>query len=149
MKTKRIDKREDGVGVVETQYFIIDSLTLENREKIEHVTLAYETYGDLNENKTNAVLILHALSGDAHAAGLDIEQKNPGWWDSMIGPGRAFDTNKYFVICSNVIGGCKGSTGPSSINPATGRHYALDFPIVTINDMAGRPEAPYRSFGHR
>lgn len=136
MKTKKIDKREDGVGVVETQYYTIDSLTLENGEKLEPVTLAYETYGTLSENKTNAVLILHALSGDAHAAGLDIEQKNPGWWDSMIGPGRAFDTNKYFVISSNVIGGCKGSTGPSSINPATGRRYALDFPIVTINDMA-------------
>ena len=135
MKTKKIDKREDGVGVVETQYFIIDSLTLESGEKLGPVTLAYETYGALNEDKTNAVLILHALSGDAHAAGLDTERKNPGWWDSMIGPGRAFDTNKYFVISSNVIGGCKGSTGPSSINPATGRHYALDFPIVTINDM--------------
>ncbi|MCI0480572.1 MAG: homoserine O-acetyltransferase [Candidatus Dadabacteria bacterium] len=136
MKTKKIDKRGDGVGVVETQYYTIDSLTLENGEKLEPVTLAYETYGTLNENKTNAVLILHALSGDAHAAGLDMEQKNPGWWDSMIGPGRAFDTDKYFVISSNVIGGCKGSTGPSSINPATGRQYALDFPIVTINDMA-------------
>ncbi len=135
MKTKKIDKREDGVGVVETQYFIIDSLTLESGEKLGPVTLAYETYGALNEDKTNAVLILHALSGDAHAAGLDIEQNKPGWWDSMIGPDRAFDTNKYFVISSNVIGGCKGSTGPSSINPATGRHYALDFPIVTINDM--------------
>jgi len=135
LKTKKIDKREDGVGVVETQYFIIDSLTLESGEKLGPVTLAYETYGALNEDKTNAVLILHALSGDAHAAGLDTERKNPGWWDSMIGPDRAFDTNKYFVISSNVIGGCKGSTGPSSINPATGRHYALDFPIVTINDM--------------
>lgn len=145
MKTKKIDKREDGVGVVETQYHTIDSLTLESGEKLEPVTLAYETYGTLNENKTNAVLILHALSGDAHAAGLDAEQKNPGWWDSMIGPGRAFDTNKYFVISSNVIGGCKGSTGPSSINPATGRQYALDFPIVTINDMA---EAQRRLIDH-
>ena len=135
MQTKKIDKREDGVGVVEPQYYTIDSLTLESGEKLEHVTLAYETYGALNANKTNAVLILHALSGDAHAAGLDIERNNPGWWDSMIGPGRAFDTNKYFVISTNVIGGCKGSTGPSSIDPATGRHYALDFPIVTINDM--------------
>lgn len=145
MKTKKIDKREDGVGVVEAQFYTIDSLTLENGEKLEPVTLAFETYGTLNENKTNAVLILHALSGDAHAAGLDVEQKNPGWWDSMIGPGRAFDTNKYFVISSNVIGGCKGSTGPSSINPATGRQYALDFPIVTINDMA---EAQRRLIDH-
>ena len=98
MKTKRIDKHEEGVGVVEPQYYTIDSLTLESGEKLEHVTLAYETYGTLNENRTNAVMILHALSGDAHAAGLDIERKNPGWWDSMIGPGRAFDTDKYFEI---------------------------------------------------
>ncbi len=135
MKARKIDKREDGIGIVGTRYFNFDGITLESGERLESVTLAYETYGSLNENKTNAVLILHALSGDAHAAGLDIERENRGWWASMIGPGRAFDTDKYFVICSNVIGGCKGSTGPSSINPATGRQYALDFPLVTINDM--------------
>jgi homoserine O-acetyltransferase len=110
-------------------------MTLESGERLGPVTLAYETYGELNENKSNAVLVLHALSGDAHAAGVDADGKNPGWWDSMIGPGRAFDTDRYFVICSNVLGGCKGTTGPSSINPATGAQYALDFPLVTINDM--------------
>ncbi|MFI5322048.1 MAG: homoserine O-acetyltransferase [Thermodesulfobacteriota bacterium] len=135
MKTKKVDIHEGGVGVVETQYFTIDSITLESGEKLGPITLAYETYGVLNEVKSNAVLILHALSGDAHAAGVDRDYRNPGWWDSMIGPGRAFDTNKYLVICSNVLGGCRGTTGPSSINPATGTPYALDFPLVTINDM--------------
>ncbi|HIH43763.1 MAG TPA: homoserine O-acetyltransferase, partial [Candidatus Methanoperedenaceae archaeon] len=99
------------------------------------VTLAYETYGRLNARKDNAILILHALSGDAHAAGYHRGAEKPGWWDDMIGPGRAFDTDKYFVICSNVLGGCRGSTGPSSINPATNRHYAFEFPVITIKDM--------------
>ena len=121
--------------IVQTKYFTFDELILENGEKIGPVTLAYETYGQLNSQRTNAVLILHALSGDAHAAGYHEGEKNPGWWDSMIGPGKAFDTEKYFVICSNVLGGCKGSTGPSSINPKSGKPYALDFPLITINDM--------------
>ncbi len=100
------------------------------------VTLAYETYGTLNSEKNNAVLILHALSGDAHAAGCnDTTGKNPGWWDGYIGPGKPFDTDKYFFICSNVIGGCSGSTGPASINPETGKQWGMDFPIVTIEDM--------------
>ncbi len=93
------------------------------------------TYGLLNEDKSNAILVCHALSGDAHAAGYHEGDSNPGWWDAMIGPGKAFDTDRYFVICSNVIGGCKGSTGPSSINPETGRPYALDFPFITVGDM--------------
>jgi len=97
--------------------------------------IAYETYGVLDEKKNNAVLICHALSMDAHAAGYHNGETKPGWWDDMIGPGKAFDTDHYFVICSNVIGGCKGSSGPSSINPKTGKPYALGFPIVTIRDM--------------
>ena len=84
------------------------------------MTLAYETYGRLNREKSNAILMLHALSGDAHAAGFHKGARKPGWWDAMIGPGKAFDTEKYFVICSNVLGGCKGSTGPSRVNPRTG-----------------------------
>ena len=97
--------------------------------------MAYETYGCLNEQKSNAILILHALSGDAHAARLSEQDPTPGWWESMIGPGKGLDTNKYFVICSNVLGGCKGSTGPSSANLKTGKPYGTDFPIVTIGDM--------------
>jgi len=111
-----------------------NELTLESGEKLGPITIAYETYGQLNRQKTNAVLVLHALSGDAHAAGSH-KGVVAGWWDNMIGPGKGLDTNKYFVICSNVIGGCKGSTGPSSINPKTGQPYGLDFPIITIGDM--------------
>ena len=119
----------------ETKYVTFDQVKLENVEKFGPVTIAYETYGRLDANKANAVLILHALTGDAHAAGFLEGEKAPGWWDSMIGPGKAFDTDKYFVICSNVLGGCKGSTGPSSIAPKTGKPYALDFPLITIGDM--------------
>ena len=111
-------------------------MELECGRRLGPITLAYETYGELNEPKDNAILILHALSGDAHAAGFhSANEEKPGWWDIMIGPGKAFDTDKYFVICSNVIGGCKGSTGPFSKNPETGKMYGLDFPVVTIADM--------------
>ncbi len=132
-----IEKRELGesVGVVHLQTAEFDSLTLESGDTIAPVTIAYETYGALNESRTNAILILHALSGDAHAAGYYPGEERPGWWETMIGPGKGFDTDRYFVICSNVVGGCKGSTGPISINPATGREYALEFPVVTVADM--------------
>ena len=126
---------EGGAGTVKTRYFTFDSLTLESGERFGPITLAYETYGVLNSDRSNAILILHALSGDAHAAGIHEDDKSAGWWDSMIGPGRAFDTTKYFVICSNVLGGCRGSTGPSSVNPKTGKAYAIDFPIITVKDM--------------
>ncbi len=91
--------------------------------------------GELNAAKSNAILVLHAFSGDAHAAGISHETGKPGWWDNMIGPGKGFDTDKYFVICSNVLGGCRGTTGPASINPATGCPYAMSFPVITIGDM--------------
>ncbi len=99
------------------------------------VDVAYETYGKLNSTATNAILVLHAFSGDAHAAGIAGETGVPGWWDNMIGPGRAFDTDKYFVICSNVLGGCRGTTGPGSINPETGSPFAMAFPVITIGDI--------------
>jgi len=124
-------------GVIERQYFTFaedEPMPLDSGESLGPITLAYETYGKLNEDRSNAVLILHALSGDAHAAGLTPDGK-VGWWDDCIGPGKAFDTNKYFVICSNVIGGCQGSTGPGSINPKTGKPYALQFPVITVADM--------------
>ncbi|MBN2483266.1 MAG: homoserine O-acetyltransferase [Candidatus Omnitrophica bacterium] len=130
---------EDSVGIVETKYFTFAEgsrkLLLESGEKFGPITLAYETYGQLNEKKDNAVLIVHALSGDAHVAGYHQGDEKPGWWDDMIGPHKAFDTTKYFVICSNVIGGCKGSTGPSTVNPVTGKPYGLSFPMITIADM--------------
>jgi homoserine O-acetyltransferase len=124
---------------VETQYFTFahppDEFVLESGEKLGPITVAYETYGALNQDKSNAILILHAFSGDAHAAGYHEGDTKPGWWEEMIGTGKAFDTDKYFVICSNVLGGCKGSTGPASINPNTAKPYGLDFPLITIGDM--------------
>jgi homoserine O-acetyltransferase len=127
------------LGVVETKYYTFaeppNELPLESGEALGPITLAYETYGALNSQRSNAVLVLHALSGDSHAAGYHEGDRHPGWWDAMIGPGKALDTEKYYVICSNVIGGCKGSTGPSSVNPKTKRPYGLDFPLITIKDM--------------
>jgi homoserine O-acetyltransferase len=131
--------KNNTMSCVETKYFTFsappDKLPLESGKKLGPVTLAYETYGKLNRDKTNVILVVHALSADAHAAGYHEGDQDPGWWDNMIGPGKAFDTDQYFVICSNVIGGCKGSTGPSSTNPETGKPYALEFPMITIADM--------------
>jgi homoserine O-acetyltransferase len=99
------------------------------------LTIAYQTYGDLNANKSNAILVCHALTGDQHVANEHPITGKAGWWHTMVGPGRPIDTNRYFVIASNVIGGCMGTTGPASLNPATGRPYGLDLPVVTIKDM--------------
>ncbi len=128
------------VGIVTPQFYTFaeapHELELECGVRLGPITLAYETYGTLNETGSNAILITHALSGDAHVAGLHHEEDaKPGWWDSMVGPGKAFDTNRYFVVCSNVLGGCRGTTGPAAINPATGKAYGLDFPVITIGDM--------------
>lgn len=123
----------------EKKYFTFaqspEEFKLESGEKLNPVTLAYETYGKLNKTKSNAVLVVHALSGDSHAASFNNGTSTKGWWDNMIGQGKGIDTEKYFVICSNVLGGCKGSTGPSSINPKTNKPYGTDFPIITIGDM--------------
>ena len=120
---------------VQTQFINLDSpIELDCGKTLENVTVAYETYGELNKNKDNAILVLHALTGDAHAAGYHKGDKKAGWWDKMIGSGKAFDTDKYCVICSNILGGCKGTTGPSSINPITQKEYGLDFPVITIED---------------
>ncbi len=128
--------QKDSIGVVKTKYFNFNSLILESGEVLSPVRIAYETYGKLNKKKDNAILICHALSGDSHAAGKHRESgENTGWWDNVIGPGKAFDTNRYFVICSNVIGGCKGSTGPSSINPKTEEPYGMNFPVITLSDV--------------
>lgn len=134
-------RKEPGtVGLVKKKFFTFaeppHELELEGGGRLGPVMLAYETYGRLNRDRTNAILILHALSGDAHAAGrYEEDEKHAGWWDNTIGPGKPFDTDKYFVICSNVIGGCQGSTGPSSVDPRTGRPYGLSFPIITVSDM--------------
>jgi homoserine O-acetyltransferase/O-succinyltransferase len=136
----------DSVGLVETKFFTFASppaeMELESGQKLGPIALAYETYGQLSPERDNAVMICHALSGDAHVAGYHTPQdRKPGWWDLFVGPGKAVDTTKYFVICSNIIGGCKGSTGPSSVNPATGEAWGLKFPMVTITDMVRAQKA--------
>lgn len=120
-----------------------DPFYLEISGYLADITVEYETYGELNPEKDNAILITHALSGDAHVAGWDLDwekynrpwrKDKPGWWDTIIGPGKPIDTNKYFVICSNVLGSCYGTTGPASIEPVTKKPYGLNFPIVTVGD---------------
>jgi len=128
------------VGQVAPERFVFGSrdepLELESGHTLGPVEIAYETYGQPNADRSNAILICHALSGDHHAAGVHSpHDRYTGWWDGMIGPGKAFDTDRYWVICSNIIGGCRGSTGPGSINPETGEPYGLDFPVVTVGDM--------------
>src|ERR1700716_2926379 len=135
-------------GVLRTQYLDLPApLPLDRGGLLEHVRIAYETYGQLSPAKDNVVLVCHALSGDAHAAGWSDDPDSPsavdgfgaddrgikprrglGWWDGMIGPGKAFDTDRYFVVCTNLIGSCRGSTGPGSIDPSTGRPYGATFP---------------------
>src|SRR5919108_826536 len=155
------------VGTVETQFLDLPRpLALDCGRSLAPVRIAYETYGRLSPSRDNVILVCHALSGDAHAAGWSDEPDAPsavdgigadergikprgglGWWDGMIGPGKAFDTDRYFVICTNLIGSCRGSTGPSSIDPATGRPYALDFPVVTVGDMVRAQRAFFRQLG--
>src|SRR6476469_8994757 len=143
------------VGTVETQYLDLpEPVRLDCGRDLHPVRVAYETYGVLSPERDNVILVCHALSGDAHAAGVSrtppdestrdgfaaeerdgTAPKGLGWWDGMIGPGKAFDTDRYFVVSTNLLGGCRGTTGPSSIDPATGRPYGLDFPVITVADM--------------
>ena len=143
------------VGITETRYLDLPgSLRLDCGRDLPEVRVAYETYGTLSAARDNVILVCHALSGDAHAAGLAATASAPGtrdgfaaedrdgpagralgWWDGMIGPGKAFDTDRYFVVSTNLLGGCRGTTGPSSMNPATGRPYGPDFPVLTVADM--------------
>ncbi len=127
------------LGVVEPQtvtLFAETPLTLASGQTMGPVTVEYETYGCLNEEKDNAIFVCHALTGDAHAAGLLHEDdRKPGWWEPLIGPGRGLDTDDYFIICANVLGGCQGTTGPGSINPETGKRFNLSFPFLTVSDI--------------
>jgi len=139
-------KTGPGIGVVEKKFFTFalppNLLKLESCASIGPVTIAYETCGRLNPDKSNAILVLHALSGDSHMAGVyDAKDTKPGWWDIMVGPGKGIDTDQYFVICSNILGSCVGSTGPSSINPETGKEYGTCFPMITIGDMVESQKA--------
>ncbi len=154
------------VGIVETQYLDLPgSLRLDSGRTLRQVRVAYETYGTLSPARDNVILVCHALSGDAHAAGLSSappeegtrdgfaaagSPKGIGWWDGMIGPGKAFDTDRYFVVSTNLLGGCRGTTGPSSVNPDTGRPYGSDFPVITVADMVRCERAFLDSMGiHR
>jgi len=126
----------DSVGLVSPQSLHFDTpLPLESGRVLSQYDLVYETYGELNDSASNAILICHALSGDHHVAGYhSLEDKKPGWWDNIVGPGKAIDTNIFYVVCLNNLGGCSGSTGPTSINPETQRSYGPEFPIVTVTD---------------
>ena len=126
----------NSVGLVAPQtVHFEDTLVLESSGQLDGYTLVYETYGTLNAEKSNALLVCHALSSNHHAAGYyDVSGKTNGWWDKLIGPNKPIDTNKFFVVCNNNIGGCSGSTGPSSINPKTDKPFGPDFPIVTVKD---------------
>lgn len=127
---------EDSVGLVEPRIATFsEPLALACGRELADYQLIYETYGQLNAARSNAVLICHALSGHHHAAGYHSpSDRKPGWWDSCIGPGKPIDTNRFFVVALNNLGGCNGSTGPTSINPATGKPYGADFPVVTVED---------------
>ncbi|MBP8262569.1 homoserine O-succinyltransferase MetX [Pseudomonas fluvialis] len=126
----------DSVGLVSPQRLAFQQpLALACGRQLDSYELVIETYGQLNSQASNAVLICHALSGHHHAAGYhSVDERKPGWWDSCIGPGKPIDTNKFFVVSLNNLGGCNGSTGPSSLNPATGKPYGADFPVITVED---------------
>lgn len=133
----QIDKAYDSsVGLVTSKNQKFNTaLKLDSGTTLENYNLRYETYGELNGKRNNAVLVCHALTGDQHAAGFNnYKEKKPGWWDNMIGPGKPVDTTKFFVVCPNNLGGCGGSTGPLSQNPRTGKPYGPDFPIITVRD---------------
>nr|ADI22713.1 homoserine acetyltransferase [uncultured verrucomicrobium HF0500_27H16] len=140
MPTEQIDaspwKAVDNVGLVQPRdYHHAQSFTFDNGQSIPELKIRYETYGDLNTDHSNAILVCHALSGDHHCAGYHEGARKPGWWDNMIGPGKPIDTGRFHVICPNCLGGCQGTTGPASINPESGKPYNQDFPRITIGDM--------------
>lgn len=143
---------ENSVGIVQTQFATLfvhpHELTLEGGQTLGPITVAYETYGELSPAKDNAIFVCHALTGDAHVAGKHShESRKSGWWDGLVGPGKALDTNKYFVICANVLGGCQGTTGPSCRNPATGEPYGIRFPFITVGDIVEVHAALVRYLG--
>jgi homoserine O-acetyltransferase len=123
------------LGITETKIAKIPGITTQLGYTFKELEVSYQTLGKLSPQKDNVVLICHALSGDAHVAGINPVTGRPGWWDYHVGPNKAIDTNQFFVICSNVLGGCHGTTGPASINPLTGKPYAIDFPPISIRDM--------------
>ena len=146
-----IDLSSNSVGIVEGRDCRFEKpLPLDCGRVLKDVNLRYETYGALSPEANNAILIEHALTGDAHVAGYhSLQDKKPGWWDAMVGPGKPFDTNRYFIVCSNIIGGCAGSTGPRSIDPDTGERYNMNFPVITIRDTVRAKRELMRHLGIR
>ncbi len=140
-----------GLGEVRTQRIVLftpeDPLVLANGARLGPVEVAYETYGTLDAAGTNAVVLCHALTGDAHAAGHHGDPARRGWWDALVGPGRAIDTDRWFIVCANLLGGCRGTTGPSSTDPRTGRAYGLDFPALAVADLVRVQRALLRALG--
>src|SRR6187401_156635 len=167
MATRAPKAAAGSVGTVETQFLDLPSpIRLDSGRGLHPVRIAYESYGTLSPERDNVILVCHALSGDAHAAGISQTStdestrdgfaaaerdagvpKGLGWWDGMIGPGKAFDTDKFFVVSTNLLGGCRGTTGPSSINPATGKPYGSDFPVITVADMVRTERAVLDELG--
>lgn len=142
---------DEGVGIVETKKVVVfdgdQPLRLDSGIEFGPIEVAYETYGELNAERSNVIFVCHALSGDAHAAGFHEGDDRPGWWDNMIGPGRPLDTDRYFVVSANVLGGCQGTTGPSSIDPVTRRPYGLRFPLLAVRDLVEVHRALLRELG--
>jgi len=132
----------DSVGIVAPKTHHFDTpLPLDCGRTLDEYDLVYETYGELNKDRTNALLICHALSSDHHAAGYHHkDDPKPGWWDTCVGPGKPIDTNRFFVVCPNNLGGCRGSTGPNTVNPKTNQRYGPNFPIVTVKDWVRSQE---------
>lgn len=142
------ERSEDDLRTVTETVRLFDAqrpLTLRSGAILTEVDVAFETYGTLNPSHSNAVFICHALTGDAHAAGARAGDRRPGWWDTMIGPGKPVDTDTWFVVCANLLGGCQGTTGPSSVNPATREPYGLDFPLLDMSDFV----TVHRALGER
>src|SRR3954466_5198808 len=167
MVTRTSNSTAGSVGTVETQFFDLPKpLALDCGRELHPVRIAYETYGRLSPARDNVILVCHALSGDAHAAGVTTtpggastrdgfraderdagRSQGLGWWDGMIGPGKAFDTDRFFVVSTNLLGGCRGTTGPPSIDPASGRPYGSDFPVITVADMVRAERAFLHEIG--
>ena len=140
------------VGIVETQHTLLfsgsDALQLDSGNTLGPITVAYETYGTLSAQRDNAIFVCHALTGDAHAAGRhSADSRKPGWWDDFIGPGKGLDTDKYFIICANVLGGCQGTTGPGSVDPQTNARYCMTFPMITVGDIVSVHAALVKHLG--
>jgi homoserine O-acetyltransferase len=135
LQDQKVTGYKSALGVTRTHTVALPGFRTQSGYAFENIDVSYQTLGKLSLARDNAILICHALSGSAHVAGLHPETKRPGWWDFHVGPGKAMDTNKFFIICANVLGGCSGTTGPASINPKTGKPYGMDFPTVTVRDM--------------